>query len=117
VASWHFVPEWEVGVRLQYTSGEPITPVVGATFDADTGNFAPLQGNPASVRGPYFFQMDLRAEHYWTFDKWKLSLYLDIQNVTNSPNPQLTIYDYRYQQSATVNGLPFLPYIGLTAGF
>jgi hypothetical protein len=117
VASWHFVPEWEVGLRLQYTSGDPITPVVGATFDADTGNFAPLQGNVASVRGPYFFQMDLRAEHYWTFPSWKLSLYLDIQNVTNSPNPQLTIYDYRYQQSATVNGLPFLPYIGITAGF
>jgi TonB family protein len=117
VASYHFTPEWEVGTRLQYTSGDPYTPVIGAIFNADTNAYAPIYGAPASRRLPYFFQLDLRAEHYWTFQEWSLSLYLDIQNVTDAPNPQVLLYDYRFQQTASINGLPILPYIGLTAGF
>ena len=49
----------------------------------------------------------------WTFDLWSLGAYVDVQNVLNAENPEGITYDYRYQQSAYIRGLPILPILGV----
>ena len=76
-----------------------------------------MSGEPRSVRRQTFHQLDLRAERTWTFDAWRFSAYLDVQNVYNAENPEATIYDYRYRDSGPIRGLPLLPVIGLRGRF
>jgi hypothetical protein len=117
VFSYKFQFGIEAGARFQLATGVPQTPVVGSTFDADMGSYAPVYGAPGSARGPIFNQLDLRVEKIWTFNWWKFSTYLDVQNVYNAPNPQLTLYDYRYRQSGPLSGLPILPALGIKGVF
>ncbi|WP_224244594.1 TonB-dependent receptor domain-containing protein [Hyalangium gracile] len=117
VGSYKLANGWELGARFRLTSGRPETPITGGTFNADTGRFFPLEGAPGSARGATFHQLDLRAERLWTFERWRLSAYLDIQNVYNASNPEATLWDYRYRENAPLRGLPFLPTFGVKGEF
>jgi TonB family protein len=108
---------WEFGTRFRLVTGVPQTPVVGSIYDSDYDIYRPVEGPTNSTRRQTFHQLDLRVEHTWRFDAWRFSTYLDIQNVYNAANPELTQYDYRYQQSAPVRGIPFLPVLGIKGKF
>ena len=108
---------WELGTRFRVVSGVPQTPIVGSVYDSDYNIYRPVQGPTNSTRRQTFHQLDLRVERTWTYDTWRFSVYLDVQNVYNAQNPELTIYDYRNQQSAPVRGLPFLPILGFRGKF
>ncbi len=113
VASWKPGGVWELGPRYQVASGRPDTPVIGATYDADTGRYVAVRGEARSIRTPLFSQVDVRAEHDWLFDTWSLGLYLDIINVTNATNVESVQYDYRFRQSSPVTSFPILPTLGV----
>lgn len=113
VASYKPGKGYQLGARLQVASGRPDTPVIGATYDADQGDYDPVLGPARSVRTPTFTQLDVRAEKAWLYDTWSLALYLDIINVTNAKNVEAIEYDYRYRESAPVTGFPILPTLGL----
>ncbi len=113
VGSWKPGGGWELGARLQVASGRPDTPVIGASYDADSGGYVPIRGELRSTRTPTFFQIDVRAEHVWLYDTWSLGLYIDIINVLNRKNTEAVQYDYRYRESSPVTGFPFLPTLGL----
>ncbi len=104
---------WEVGGTFRLVSGNPQTPFVGSRLNLDTGAYSPIAGRPYSARAPTFNRLDIRVEKKWTFDAWKLSLYLDIQNVYNSNNIEGTQQDYAYRNQAPITGLPFLPNLGV----
>lgn len=108
---------WEVGARFRLVSGNPVTPIRGGSFMADTGEYLPMLGKRWSGRGPLFHQLDFRVEKTWTFERWLLSVYLDIQNIYNAENIEFTIWDYRYRKSYGVRGLPILPTLGLKGVF
>ncbi|HMG24122.1 MAG TPA: TonB-dependent receptor, partial [Kofleriaceae bacterium] len=113
VASWKPGWGWEFGARFQLASGRPDTPIIGATYDADTGAYVPIRGPMRSIRTPLFTQLDVRAEHDWLFERWSLGVYLDIINVTNTENTEAVQYDYRYRQSSPVTSFPILPTLGI----
>jgi hypothetical protein len=113
VASYKFLPGWEIGTRVQMASGRPDTPVIGATFDADTGTYVPLRGPSRSIRDPFFFQVDTRLERDWLYNTWTLGAYIDIINVLNRTNVEAVQYDYRYRQSSPIASYPFLPTLGV----
>lgn len=113
VASWKPGWGWELGARFQLASGRPDTPIIGATYDADSGSYVPIRGPARSTRTPTFTQLDVRVEHDWLFERWSLGLYLDIINVTNRKNTEALQYDYRYRQSSPVTSFPILPTLGL----
>lgn len=117
VASYKLAEGWETGLRFRLTSGTLETPVLGATFNADTGYYQPIEGEEDSVRGRPFNQLDIRVERTWSFESWKLAAFLDLQNVYNALNPEGTRYDYRYQESAPLPGLTILPTFGLRGSF
>jgi TonB family protein len=111
------VGSWEMGPRFRVVTGIPQTPITGSVYDSDYNAYRPVQGPINSTRRQTFHQLDLRVERTWTFDAWRFSIYLEVQNVYNAQNPELTIYDYRYQQSAPVRGLPILPVLGFRGKF
>jgi TonB family protein len=116
VASYRF-SNWETGLTYRLTSGTPTTPVVGSFLDADFNGYTREIGARASARNPAFSQLDARVERTFTFSYWVLGIYLDVQNVFNSENPEGTLYDYRFRQSASLRGLPILPILGVRGRF
>jgi outer membrane receptor protein involved in Fe transport len=117
VGSYKLESGWELGMRFRLTTGRPETPISGGTFNADTGRYFPVEGVPGSARGVTFHQLDLRAEKQWTFERWRLSAYLDVQNIYNASNPEGTLWDYRYRENAPIRGLPLLPTFGVKGEF
>lgn len=104
---------WELGASMRYTSGTPYTPIAGATYDATTDVYSPRNGRLLSERNPAFFRLDLRAQKTWTFSRWSLAAYLDVQNATNQSNAEGFSYSYDYRRRQASNGIPILPIIGL----
>ncbi len=104
---------WRFGARVRYVSGNPITPVEDAYFDADTQEYRPTSGEILSQRLPAFFQLDLRVDRRWQRSWGTLSLFLDVQNVTNRVNPEGVSYNFDYSQRDYTRGLPIFPSIGL----
>jgi TonB family protein len=108
----------EVGTRIRYVSGNPYTPVVGREYNAFDFNYEPERGNANSLRNKPFFQVDLRIDKKFVFDKWMLATYLDFQNVFMFlyASPEFTIFDFDYTDQTTVSA-PFIPSFGLRAEF
>jgi len=108
---------WELGGRLRFNTGRPITPVVGSTFDADEGGYDSQLGALRSARRKNYFQFDVRAERKWTFNTWMIALYLDVQNVFNFDNEEALQWDYRFRQNSPITGIPFVPTLGVRGQF
>ena len=105
---------WETGATFRLVSGNPYTPITGRRWVQDTtAAYRPIYGEVNSARNAAFHRLDVRLEKVWDFRSWKLAFYVDIQNVYNSTNPEGIIYDYRFEESAEIPGLPFLPSLGV----
>jgi hypothetical protein len=112
-----FLKNFKFSTRFRYVTGDPTTPVLGGSFDSDNDVYIPVRGSYYSDRLPAFVQLDLRLDKKWVFNRWILSAYLDIQNVTNRQNYEGISYSYNYSQSQEISGLPFLPTFGLKGEF
>ena len=131
LASYRFDDGWEVGARFRLVSGNLADPNVcnvadqrcdpnriNALFHAASGAYTPIRfGADNGERLPLFHQLDLRVDKGWTFPDWKLSAYLDVQNVYNNQNVEGITYDFRFSTRQFVTGIPILPSLGLRAEF
>jgi len=120
LASYKLPRGYQVGVRFRYVTGNPAgapTPVQQVWFNANNGSYVPIQGAPYSVRLSDFHQLDVRFDKTWTFDRWKLSVYLDIQNLYNYRSEETRQYNFDFSKTAPVTGLPFVPDIGIRGDF
>jgi hypothetical protein len=104
---------WSAGLRFRLASGNPYTPVVGSVYDAESDTFVPLYGPSNSERQALFHQLDLRVDKTFTFRAWKLSAYLDVQNLYNQRNQEGLSYRFDYRESQPLTGLPILPILGV----
>jgi hypothetical protein len=112
VLSSEFANNWKISSRFRFVTGNPYTPVVGASFDADNDVFLPQRGPIYSVRQRDFQQLDVRVDKKWIYDSAISSLYCDIQNLLNAKNPESVSYSYDYSTQQTVDGLPILVSLG-----
>jgi hypothetical protein len=83
-----FKKDWQVGLKWRFLGGAPYTP-----WDLVTSGKRPAwdargigyldfsQFNSLRLKG--FNQLDVRVDKEFFFNKWTLTLYLDIQNVLN----------------------------------
>lgn len=113
VASYKPGGGWELGAKFQLASGRPDTPIIDATYDADTGRYVPVRGPTRSVRDPTFYQLDLRVEHDWLFERWSFGVYLDVINALNITNVEAYQYDYRYRERSPISSFPIIPDLGV----
>lgn len=104
---------WEVGATVRLVSGNPTTPVAGTIYDANNDVYIPISGPINSDRSPLFHRLDVRVEKKWTFDDWRLALFLDVQNAYNASNREGVAYNYNYSESMDISGLPIIPAIGI----
>ena len=107
----------EVGGRFRYTTGMPRTPVVGHYLDSLSGDYEPIFGAHNSMRIPAFYQLDARAEKGFVMQRMKLSVFIDVQNLTNRKNPEEVIYSTDYTQKSYIIGLPTLAVAGARLEF
>jgi TonB family protein len=117
LASYDFGHGIELGGRFRYTTGMPRTPVQGAFLNGRTGYYEPIFGAQNSERIPAFYQIDVRAEKGFTMGREKLSLFVDVQNVTNRRNPEEIIYNHDFTTRGTSSGLPTLAVFGARLEF
>ncbi len=120
VGSYKLGRGWEVGARFRLVSGPLYTPCagIGGTLDASSASYVCNGGvRPFSERLPLFHQLDLRGDKTWDFKAWKLSTYLDIQNVYSRQNAEDISYNFDFSKRAYQKGLPIIPSLGLRAEF
>jgi len=115
------LPEvWEglsAGFRLRWATGNPYSRTVSGVYDADADRYQPVQDASSTARMPDFFQLDLRVDKGWTFQRWMLTAYIEVQNVTNRKNAEQVAYNFDYTQRGFVTGLPLFPSFGLRAEY
>lgn len=113
VASYKLPLDFIVGAKIRYTSGPLTSEIKGAIYDANGNYFVPITDFTYTKRLPDFFQLDVRIDKRFVFQKWMLALYLDVQNVTNRANVEAVLNSYDYSQQAYLQGLPILPVLGV----
>jgi TonB family protein len=105
-----------VGGRFRYSSGMPRTSVVDSYLGRN-GYYEPVFGAHNSIRIPAFYQLDIRGEKAFVMQRAKLSVFIDVQNVTNRKNPEEIIYSQDYKQRNYIIGLPILAVAGARLEF
>lgn len=105
---------WELGGTFRLVSGNPFTPLEpNGRLNLNAGVVNAIAGPINSQRSPFFHRLDVRLAKTWDFDDWKFTFYIDVQNSYNATNPEGTLYDWRYVESAEVPGLPIIPSLGV----
>jgi outer membrane receptor protein involved in Fe transport len=115
VLSYRLRNDWILGTRIRSVSGNPYTPAVGSFLDAETGSYQCLPGAPLSRRLPGFFQADARVDKRFVFESWMLSVYLDVQNVTNRENAEFRFQNFDCTTTTPIPSIPLFPALGLRA--
>jgi len=107
---------WNIGSRLTLVSGNPVHVVPEGTPTAQ----GPDDPEPPELlmRLPTFWQLDVRIDRLWKRPWGSISLFFDIQNITNHRNVEFRESqpgepDYMVYRYEDVRGLPILPYIGV----
>lgn len=117
VAGYELGSNLKMSGRFRYITGNPYTPTLGGTFDADSDAYLPTRGPIYSSRLGPVLQLDVRIEKKWIYDRWILSAYLDLLNATNTMSPLGVTYSYDYKQVAFTSGLPIIPVFGVKGEF
>ncbi len=121
VASYNPAPTWEIGVKWQYRTGNPYTPVRGATVQTDprNGNFIydPIYEETNSARFPPYHRLDLKFSKAFRFENWQMGVFLELLNAYNRQNLLDFNYSENYKEKDEIYQFPILPYLGITTEF
>ena len=104
---------WSASLRFRLVSGNPYTPVSGSVYDAKSDTYLPLYGAVNSRRMSPFHQLDLRVDKTFTFETWKLTAYVEVQNAYYHANQEGVDWSYDFSTSSASTGLPILPILGV----
>jgi hypothetical protein len=115
-------PVWTTGVRWQYRSGLPYTPIVGNEENPDYGGFyRPIYGELNGARAGAYHRLDLRFERPVRLARSAGIFYIDVVNAYGRTNGGAVGYEpiarsaeYRLVER---DGLPFLPSVGVKVTF
>lgn len=120
-ASYNLTSTWEFGAKWQYRTGNPYTPVTDARPILDPRNgkliYLPNYGEKNSERLPPYHRLDLRVSKVFRFNSWELAVFLELLNSYNRKNLLDYNYNADYTEKNSINQLPILPYLGITAAF
>ncbi len=121
VASYNLSPTWEIGAKWQYRTGNPYTPITGATSGIDPRNgkaiWIPTYAETNSDRLPPYHRLDLRVSKTFKFSGWQLGVFLELLNAYNRANLLQYNYSADYKTKEPLNQFPLIPYLGVSAEF
>ena len=120
-ATYRLTPTWEIGVKWQYRTGNPYTPVEGATLDTDPRNgesiYIPNYAETNSGRLPPYHRLDLKISKAFRFENWQMSVFLELLNAYNRRNLLSFSYSDDYKEQDEIYQFPIIPYLGITTEF
>jgi hypothetical protein len=123
LGGYKFGRNWEISSRYRYLGAAPYAPVDEA---------ATLDNYPAVIRdfdrlGPVrldpFGQLDIRIDKKWSFKRFSLDLFLDVQNVLAQVNPSEPQFGLDRDENGQVVAIPLetegsvLPSLGIVLNF
>lgn len=122
VASYRITRSLDAGLRWQFRSGLPYTPIVGNTPNPNfPGFYLPLYGELNGSRASPYHRLDVRVEYQLNLRKLQGSVYADIINLYARRNGGAVEYkpianssEYTLEEEDT---LPLLPSIGVKINF
>lgn len=101
--------KWEFAMKFRLATGRPYTP-----YNSDGTQFL-SEYNTARI--PVNHSLDVRIDRRWTFSKWTLVAYVDIQNIYNRKAKDVPTYNERTGQIEENSSIGILPSIGISAEF
>ena len=120
-ATYRLTPTWEIGVKWQYRTGNPYTPVQGATLQTDPRNgesiYIPTYAETNSGRLPPYHRLDVKLSKAFRFERWEMSLFLELLNAYNRKNLLDFSYNDDYTEKDEIYQFPIIPYLGVTTEF
>ena len=120
-ATYRLTPTWEVGLKWQYRTGNPYTPVEGATQQTDPRNdeliYIPNYAETNSARLPPYHRLDVKISKAFRFNSWEMSLFLELLNAYNRKNLLDFSYSDDYTEKDDIYQFPLIPYLGITTEF
>jgi len=108
---------WDLSGTFRYVTGNPLTPVVGSVYNANTDTYKPIYGAINSDRSNAFHRLDLRVEKSWHVRSGSIAAYLDVQNAYDRHNEEGRAYNFDFTKTGVISGLPLLPSFGVRAEF
>ncbi len=115
VGSYSTETGWTFGARYRYSVGLPYTPIEDGLYDGDSDTYAPVFGEPNSVRMPPYQKLDLRVAKELPLRRFVLSGYVDLWLVPPANAVLYPIYSYDYRQLTYVSGPSVIPLVGVQA--
>ena len=118
LGSWRFPRNVDFGVRTRFVSGKPTSPIVATTESENGKRVRPVYGDRNSTRMAPFFQVDMRLDKKMIYEKWILSTYVDLQNVSwlFYQSPEMVYWNYNYTESRNISMIPMMAF-GVRAEF
>ncbi len=120
-ATYRLTPTWEIGVKWQYRTGNPYTPVLDAILQTDPRNgesiYIPIYAETNSGRLPPYHRLDMKLSKAFRFKSWEMSLFLELLNAYNRKNLLEFSYSDDYTEKNEIYQFPIIPYLGITTEF
>ena len=120
-ATYRLTPTWEIGLKWQYRTGNPYTPVEGATQKTDPRNdeliYIPNYAEINSARLPPYHRLDVKLSKAFRFNSWEMSFFLELLNAYNRKNLLDFSYNDDYTEKDEIYQFPIIPYLGITTEF
>lgn len=118
ISGYKFSNQWRLGLKYQFATGMPYTPVTGTVKYED--NWYLVEGTPYSARYPDIYKVDMRIDRFFHYNNWTMSVYLDLWNAFN--NKTVLFYSYSCDDQGIVTkkanyDFPMLPIFGISAQF
>jgi vitamin B12 transporter len=87
------------GLTFRFATGRPVTPVVGAEYQATGQYYIPIEGPVNSERYPNFARLDGALSYFLPYGEANsVTFYLAVANMLNRPNPVRYEYSPDYSQ-------------------
>ena len=86
VGKYKLDEDWSFGMKWNYHSGSPYTPVIGTNGTYPDGRIKPVYAGINSGTLPVYHKLDLRADRTILMDSWKMNAYFELNNVYRRKN-------------------------------
>jgi hypothetical protein len=115
---YKFNENWEISSKFRYFTGVPYTPVYRPDDNPiNPGSIQNLPDEYLSGRLDSEGIWDVRVDRYFNFSRWRLVVFLDIQNILNLKYQTRPTYDFWKDEVVTQASIGILPSIGISAEF